>query len=69
MTLRDLILHLDHQPATALLAEATGAEIFWLRQVLDRWQRLAQRELIARYPLFAEDGEPAAAEHPQEAAA
>jgi len=68
MTLRDLILHLDHQPTTALLAEATGAEIFWLRQVLDRWQRLAQRELIQRYPVFAENGEPAA-DLPQEDAA
>ena len=50
MDLRDLALTLDLQPTTALLAEATGAEIFTFKAQLARWADLLDRELAARYP-------------------
>ena len=54
MDLRDLNHQLHLQPAPALLADATGAEIFWLRTQLERWLDLCDRELHQRYPVLAQ---------------
>lgn len=54
MDLRDLNHQLHLQPATALLADATGAELFWLRTQLERWLDLCERELRVRYPVLAQ---------------
>lgn len=54
MDLKDLNHQLHLQPATALLAEATGAELFWFRTQLERWLDLCERELHHRYPAMAQ---------------
>ena len=54
MDIKDLNNQLHLQPATALLAEATSAEIFWMRTQLERWLDLAERELHTRYPVLAQ---------------
>ena len=54
MDLKDLNHQLHLQPATALLAEATSAELFWFRTQLERWLDLCERELRERYPVLAQ---------------
>ena len=49
MDINDLNHQLHLQPATALLAEATSAELFWFRTQLERWLDLCERELRERY--------------------
>jgi len=53
--LRDINAYLQYNPVPALL-DATGAELFQLRILLERWLDLVNTELHRRYPGFGEAG-------------
>lgn len=53
--LREINHYLTHNPAAALL-DATGAELFHHRILLERWLELVNVELHRRYPGFGENG-------------
>lgn len=53
--LRDINAYLQYNPVPALL-DATGAELFHHRILLERWLDLVNTELHRRYPGFGEAG-------------